>query len=286
MVVECRKISLPAVPPTFPSVLRMSTTIEVQVDQRIRRQDALSSEPGALLDLSGRPRWYPACKAMLESVAALVLLVVSSPLMLVLAVVTRLTSAGSAFYSQTRLGKHGKPYTIYKIRTMTQNCERQSGACWSSANDSRVTPFGRWLRKTHLDELPQLWNVLRGDMSLIGPRPERPEFVPSLEKAIPHYRQRLLVKPGVTGLAQVQLPADVDLEDVRRKLAYDLYYVSEQNVSLDLRILACTALHMVGVPYHLLRRLFRMPCLERVQEAYGRFGTSSTPVPSLQPTNG
>jgi lipopolysaccharide/colanic/teichoic acid biosynthesis glycosyltransferase len=202
---------------------------------------------------------YASCKAVIEFIVAAVLLVLASPVILVIALLTKLTSRGPALYTQTRVGLGGRTYTIIKIRTMTHNCERLSGARWSAPNDSRVTPFGRFLRRTHLDELPQLWNVLRGDMSLIGPRPERPEFIPALEKALPYYRQRLLVRPGVTGLAQVQLPADRDLEDVRRKLSYDLYYVREASFWLDVRIMACTALHMAGVPYRALRKLFRLP---------------------------
>src|SRR5205085_11588970 len=124
---------------------------------------------------------------------------------------------------------------------------------------------GRCLRRTHLDELPQLWNVLRGDMSLVGPRPERPEFVPDLERALPHYRDRLLVKPGVTGLAQVQLPADTDLESVRRKLAYDLYYIRTFGLWLDLRLILSTALRLLGFPYSWLTVLFGIPSRETIE---------------------
>src|SRR5262249_55106805 len=157
------------------------------------------------------------------------------------------------------LGRFGRPFLIYKLRTMTHNCEQESGVRWAVPGDPRVTRLGRFLRKTHLDELPQLWNVLRGDMSLVGPRPERPEFVPGLERAIPGYRPRLLVKPGVTGLAQVQLPADTDIPSVRRKLAYDLYYIRSGGLWLDLRLLASTALRLAGVPYGVGIRLFRLP---------------------------
>ena len=140
--------------------------------------------------------------------------------MAVAAIVVKLTSRGPAFYTQIRLGQDGRAYAIYKLRTMTHDCEKLSGPQWSKKGDCRVTAVGRLLRRSHLDELPQLWNVLRGEMSLIGPRPERPEFVPRLERSLPHYRARLHVRPGVTGLAQVQLPPDTDLGSVRRKLAY------------------------------------------------------------------
>jgi lipopolysaccharide/colanic/teichoic acid biosynthesis glycosyltransferase len=155
---------------------------------------------------------------------------------------------------------------------MVFDCEKISGARWSAANDPRVTPVGRFLRRSHIDELPQLWNVIRGDMSLIGPRPERPEFVPGLQKAIPHYTDRLLVRPGVTGLAQVQLPPDTTIESVRRKLAYDLYYVRQVSFWLDVRILFCTAFKVIGVPFHLLRDLFRMPSRFEVERAYESLG--------------
>jgi lipopolysaccharide/colanic/teichoic acid biosynthesis glycosyltransferase len=218
------------------------------------------------------PNRYLAVKSLLEFVFATILLILTSPLILLIVTLVKLTSRGPGIYSQVRLGRLGQPYRIYKIRTMAHECEKKSGACWSTGHDPRVTPLGRLLRRTHLDELPQLWNVIRGDMSLIGPRPERPEFVPTLQGAIPHYIDRLLVRPGVTGLAQVQQPADTDLESVRRKLAYDLYYVRQVSFWLDLRILCCTLFKMVGVPYHVLRGLFRMPSRYRVERAYRKLG--------------
>jgi lipopolysaccharide/colanic/teichoic acid biosynthesis glycosyltransferase len=208
---------------------------------------------------------YPAVKAAADFTLALVLLVLAAPVVAVAALLVKLTSRGPAFYSQTRLGRHGRPYRIYKLRTMRHDCERVSGPKWSSARDPRVTPVGRFLRKTHLDELPQLWNVLRGEMSLVGPRPERPEFVPELERHLPDYGARLLVRPGLTGLAQVQLPPDTDLESVRRKLRYDLYYVRRFSFWLDLRLLASTALKVLGAPFALSRFLLRVPGAETVE---------------------
>jgi len=170
-------------------------------------------------------------------------------------VLVRATSPGPFVYTQTRLGLNRRRFTIYKIRSMTHNCEQLSGPCWSVGNDPRVTPVGRFLRRTHLDELPQLWNVLRGDMSLVGPRPERPEFVASLEQVLPRYSERLKVRPGVTGLAQMKLPPDTDLLSVRRKLVYDLHYVERSRLGLDLRILLGTALFLLGIPFTLSCRL-------------------------------
>lgn len=248
--------------------------------ERIRPADlnkllSLSSiEDGAEGSLSDQPPPYSylSIKSALEFIIATLLLTLTSPLVLLAGVLVKLTSRGTVIYSQVRLGRFGRPYHIYKIRTMVHDCEKYSGARWSTACDPRVTWIGRFLRRTHLDELPQLWNVIRGDMSLIGPRPERPEFIPALQQAIPHYSDRLLVRPGVTGLAQVQLPADTDMESVRRKLAYDLYYVRQVSFWLDMRILCCTAFKVMGVPFHLIRGLFQMPSQFVVERAYKSLG--------------
>jgi lipopolysaccharide/colanic/teichoic acid biosynthesis glycosyltransferase len=189
---------------------------------------------------------YLVLKYMVDRLFALGLLVVAMPAILLAAAVVRATSPGPAFYSQVRLGQHGRPYRIYKIRTMHQNCEALTGPVWAQKNDPRVTALGRFLRQTHLDELPQLWNVLRGEMSLIGPRPERPEIVRDLERSLPGYRTRLLVKPGVTGLAQLLLPADSDLESVRRKLHLDVHYVGAAGPAMDIRIALATPLHLLA----------------------------------------
>jgi lipopolysaccharide/colanic/teichoic acid biosynthesis glycosyltransferase len=215
---------------------------------------------------------YDAIKAGGEWLLAGVLIVLAAPVLLLTALAVKLTSRGPILYSQTRVGKNGKLFTLYKIRSMLHDCEKDSGARWATPGDSRVTLTGAFLRKTHLDELPQLWNVLRGDMSLVGPRPERPEFTPALERVIPHYRDRLAVRPGVTGLAQVQLPPDTDMTSVRRKLAYDIYYIRYRGVWLDLRLVACTAVHMAGVPYRALCLLFVMPRPEAVEVAYQEHG--------------
>jgi lipopolysaccharide/colanic/teichoic acid biosynthesis glycosyltransferase len=189
------------------------------------------------------------------------------PLIFLAALVVKLTSRGPAFYTQTRVGEDGRLFTIFKVRTMVHNCESLTGARWSIPGDPRVTWFGRFLRVSHLDELPQLLNVLRGEMSLIGPRPERPEFLPELQRALPAYGQRLTVRPGVTGLAQVQLPADSDLGTVERKLAHDLYYVRHVSFWLDLRLLACTAFYALGIPFAFLGRLLCIPDSRAIDEA-------------------
>jgi lipopolysaccharide/colanic/teichoic acid biosynthesis glycosyltransferase len=193
-----------------------------------------------------------------------VLLTITSPLVLFGALLVKLTSRGPAFYAQMRVGRYGRPFPILKLRTMTHDCEATTGPIWSTAGDPRVTPLGRFLRSSHIDELPQLWNVIRGDMSLIGPRPERPEFLPVLQQAIAGYRDRLHVRPGVTGLAQVQLPADTDLESVQRKLAYDLYYIERMGPWLDCRVLLATVTKILHMPFPVSRKLFRLPSLDDV----------------------
>lgn len=223
--------------------------------------------------------WYVAGKAVLDFVIALTLAVVALPIYLLIALAVKLTSRGPVLYCQVRLGRNGRPFEMFKIRTMHHNCERASGACWSQPGDPRVTPLGRFLRATHLDELPQLWNILRGEMSLVGPRPERPEFVPALERAIPSYHARLLVRPGITGLAQVQLPPDTDIATVRRKVEYDLRYIRHFSCWLDVRILVCTALHVSGLPCHKLCRAL----LGIVHEGLsGRAGTGDRSEPDRQ----
>jgi lipopolysaccharide/colanic/teichoic acid biosynthesis glycosyltransferase len=211
---------------------------------------------------------YPLWKSAMDGVLASVLLILTAPLMLAAMALVCLTSRGAVIYRQARLGRNGRPYTIYKIRTMYRDCERETGPRWAIPGEPRVTPVGRILRATHLDELPQLWNVLRGEMSLVGPRPERPEIAPDLEKVLPCYRDRLIVPPGVTGLAQVQLAPDTDIESVRRKLACDLYYIRRIDAWLDLRIIMGTALGILGIPGKLTCWLLRIPRGEVVEATY------------------
>lgn len=228
---------------------------------------------------------YARLKTAGDFVFALVLLIVISPLLLLATLLVKLTSRGPVLYCQTRVGHKGAPFTIYKLRTMRHRCEEETGACWSQPGDTRITPVGRWLRRTHLDELPQLWNVLRCEMSLVGPRPERPEFVPQLEKAIPFYERRLEVRPGLTGLAQVQQPPDTDLQSVRVKLAYDLHYVSHMSFWLDFRVLTATALHPAGVPFTWIRGLLGLPRKYVVEQDYHRLSRAPK-LPVLNGTNG
>jgi lipopolysaccharide/colanic/teichoic acid biosynthesis glycosyltransferase len=202
-----------------------------------------------------RHGWYIPLKMAVDWTVAAMLFIPLAPLIGFLIVLVRLTSPGPGLYKQKRLGRFGKPYMMYKIRSMTHNCEAKSGAVWSGPNDARVTRIGRFLRDAHLDELPQLINVLRCEMSLIGPRPERPELVEKIRRQLPRYPERMEVRPGLTGFAQIQHPADLDLDHVRRKLMYDLYYVKEVGPLLDVRILLGTALYICGTTFKALGKL-------------------------------
>lgn len=194
----------------------------------------------------------------IEFLAVSVLLAGTAPLIVLACLLVRLTSRGPVLYTQERLGLAGRQFTIYKIRTMYQNSE-PNGAIWSVRGDKRVTPVGRFLRWSHIDELPQLINILRGDMGLIGPRPERPEIVASLKHALPDYWRRLEVRPGLTGLAQVLRGPDTDLGSVRQKLDLDLYYLSHRSAWLDLRILLATVPHVLRVSPSLIAWTFGFP---------------------------
>ena len=197
-------------------------------------------------------------RALFDRLLATILLVVLSPVILIALVLVRVTSSGSPIYTQKRVGQNGLHFTIYKIRSMYQDSEL-NGPRWCIPGDPRVTPIGQYLRWTHLDELPQLINVIRGEMSLIGPRPERPELIAQLERALPHYRLRLMVRPGISGLAQVLQAPDTDLGSVRRKLKYDIHYVDRMSFFLDARICIATILLCLGIPGRSIAGMMRFP---------------------------
>lgn len=186
------------------------------------------------------PAWEKHTKRLIDIAVSAAVLVAGMPLWLLLGALVKLTSPGPAIYRQTRAGRHGKPFTMYKFRTMEDNAERETGPVWAQKGDPRYTPLGRWLRAYRLDEVPQLWNVLKGEMSLVGPRPERPFFVERLSREIPLYSRRQRVQPGITGLAQVKWRYDQDLEDVRQKLKYDLFYIENMSLRMDFQILLQT----------------------------------------------
>jgi exopolysaccharide biosynthesis polyprenyl glycosylphosphotransferase len=171
---------------------------------------------------------------------SLAALLVLSPVMALIAVLVKLTSQGPVFYRQERCGLNGRPFHMLKFRTMGENAERETGPVWARANDPRRTRFGAFLRRTSLDELPQLLNVLKGDMSLVGPRPERPVFIEKFKKTIPNYMARHAVKAGITGWAQVN--GWRGNTSLRRRVQFDLYYICHWNPWFDLRILGLTML--------------------------------------------
>ena len=201
-----------------------------------------------------------------NTLLAIIALIVLSPVMLLIALVVKLTSRGPALYTQTRVGldrrqpgggadNHrraldlgGKPFIIYKFRTMRLDAERQTGAVWATKGDARITPVGRFLRQYRLDELPQLFNVLKGEMNIVGPRPERPTIFAELTQNIAEYRLRQRAKPGITGLAQINHHYDECLDDVRKKVQYDLEYIQQQGLLEDFKIMLKT------IPVVLLRR--------------------------------
>lgn len=183
-------------------------------------------------------------KRLVDVSLSALLLLLTAPLLGITALAIRLESEGPIIYKQKRVGKGGKIFTIFKFRSMAKDAER-GGARWAARGDTRVTRIGRWLRLTHIDELPQIWNVFNGDMSLIGPRPERPEFVEGLEEKIPYYGMRHSVRPGITGWAQINYPYGASLEDTVHKLESDLYYVKNMSLLLDIRII----LRTIGVVF-------------------------------------
>lgn len=193
-------------------------------------------------DVSGQRRdtvWYEVSRRALDVIGSLLLLAFALPLLLLVAVLIKVDSTGPVLYRQSRVGLHGRIFTMLKFRSMRVDAE-VAGPCWATDRDPRMTRIGAFIRATRLDEVPQLLNVLRGDMSLVGPRPERPHFVQQLAAIIPRYNERTHVLPGITGWAQINYPYGASVEDARAKLAFDLFYINNRALLLDLRILLRT----------------------------------------------
>lgn len=188
--------------------------------------------------------WEESLKRMLDVVVSSVILIIGLPLWLLIAGIIKLESPGPILYKQERVGKDGERFRIIKFRSMRQDAEK-AGPQWANKKDPRMTRFGKWLRRLHLDEVPQFINVLNGHMSLVGPRPERPVFVESLSKEIPLYNRRLKVRPGITGWAQVKHRYDETIDDVKKKVQYDLYYIENMSLRMDMKIILNTASHML-----------------------------------------
>lgn len=185
-------------------------------------------------------RTYSLTKRTIDIIGSVIALILFSPIFLVTALLIKLTSKGPIFYTQTRVGKDGQNFEIYKFRTMKVDAEQATGPVWAAKNDNRLIPAGKFIRKAHIDEMPQFVNVIMGNMSIIGPRPERPIFVEQFKKEISDYTKRLDVKPGITGLAQVWHHYDETIDDVRKKIKYDILYIKKMCFWTDVRILART----------------------------------------------
>ena len=236
----------------FDLLLRLKASDEIQVEEASRFFERLTGKISAehsqtwrlwplVFDETGRwRRLYRRLLRVFDVVSSLIGIALSLPLMVLTAVAIRIESAGPVVYTQERVGLRGRKFRIFKLRSMRADAEAH-GPVWACENDPRVTRVGRVIRRLHLDETPQFFNILRGEMSLIGPRPERPEFVEQLEERIPYYSERHLVKPGLTGWAQVSYSYGASFEDAREKLQYDLYYIKNRTPLLDAIILLETA---------------------------------------------
>jgi len=223
---------------------RRGIAIETEAEfweRHLKRVDITNLDEGWFAELDRAPvqRVVEKLTRLGDIVTSLLFLVTTLPLMLVLALLVRLDSPGPVLYRQERIGLHGRPFTLLKFRSMRANAEAR-GPAWAQQRDPRVTRIGSFMRRSRMDELPQLINILRGEMSFIGPRPERPHFVEQLAQEIPFYRERARVKPGLTGWAQVNYPYGASVEDARAKLSYDLYYVKNRSPALDILILFST----------------------------------------------
>ncbi len=244
LALEERRNALP-----LGDLLRIKTTgvhvndIASFLERETGRVDLATTNPSGLIfsdGFSAGQRISKFSKRVFDIVASLLVLVVGLPLILIAAVAVKLDSKGPIFYRQSRVGLFGEYYDIFKIRSMRTDAEAAGKAVWASENDPRITRVGNVIRKLRIDELPQTWCVLKGDMSFVGPRPERPSFVDELEEKLPFYAERHMVKPGLTGWAQVNFPYGASVEDARIKLEYDLYYAKNYSPFLDLLILLQT----------------------------------------------
>jgi sugar transferase (PEP-CTERM system associated) len=244
LAMEERRNALP-----LGDLLRVKTTgihvndIASFIERETGRVDLATTNPSGLIfsdGFSAGQRISKVGKRIFDIAASLMVLVLGLPLVLIAAIAVKCDSRGPIFYRQPRVGLFGEPYNIVKIRSMRTDAEAAGKAVWASENDPRVTRVGRIIRKLRIDELPQLWCVLKGEMSFVGPRPERPSFVGDLEQQLPYYAERHMVKPGLTGWAQINYPYGASVEDARVKLEYDLYYAKNYSPFLDLLILLQT----------------------------------------------
>ena len=225
--------------------------IEKEITTPIIPQEGHAPEPSTLILFLGGitgilvgfvRKSYGKFKRYSDLLLAILGVMVTSPLLIFAAILIKLTSKGPVIYKQNRVGENGTVFRIFKLRTMVVDAEKGTGAVWAKENDPRITSVGRVLRKTHIDEIPQLFNVTKGEMSIVGPRPERPEMVRSFRDLIVDYERRLQIKPGITGLAQVFHKYDETIADVKKKIKYDILYIRRMCLWVDLRIMAQTCL--------------------------------------------
>jgi sugar transferase (PEP-CTERM system associated) len=231
----------------FPTqeLLKLSLSGDVSIEESASFYERLTGR--VLLDMV-RPSWLIfSCRgrrarineigrSLLHRTVALIGAILSLPIVIVTAILIKLESRGPVLYKQERVGKNGRPFTVMKFRSMRVDAEKD-GPVWAKTDDDRTTRVGRIIRKIRVDEIPQFWNILRGDMNFVGPRPERPHFVSTLAQEIPYYEQRHLIAPGLTGWAQINYPYGASIEDARQKLQYDLFYIKNQNLALDATIM-------------------------------------------------
>ena len=244
LAIEERRNALP-----LKDLLRIKTTgvqvsdISSFLERETGRIDLQSVNPSWLIFSDGFSSGQfvsSAAKRLFDIVASLAVLLLTLPVIVVTAIAIKLESRGPAFYRQHRVGRYNQPFSILKLRSMRSDAEVPGQAVWAQKGDSRITRVGRFIRLVRIDELPQCWSVLKGEMSFVGPRPERPQFVAELEREIPFYAERHMVKPGITGWAQINYPYGASTEDARHKLEYDLYYAKNYSPFLDLLIMLQT----------------------------------------------
>ncbi|WP_033922415.1 TIGR03013 family XrtA/PEP-CTERM system glycosyltransferase [Sphingomonas sp. 37zxx] len=244
LALEERRNALP-----LKDLVRIKTTgvhvneISTFLERETGRVDLDSLNPSWLIfsdGFSSGRMLSSAFKRLFDVAASLLLLMLALPVIIIMAVVVKLSSKGPAFYRQRRVGLYSQGFDIVKLRSMRVDAEVDGQAVWAEKDDPRITAVGRFIRKTRIDELPQCWSVLKGEMSFVGPRPERPQFVDDLEQQLPYYAERHMVKPGITGWAQINYPYGASMEDARQKLEYDLYYAKNYSPFLDILILLQT----------------------------------------------
>jgi sugar transferase (PEP-CTERM system associated) len=244
LALEERRNSLP-----LDDLLRIKTTgvhvneISSFLERETGRVDLDSVNPSWLIfsdGFSSGRRLSGIAKRLFDIFASMTLLLITAPIIFIFAILVKLESKGPAFYRQNRVGLFGQPFDIFKLRSMRQDAEATGKAVWAERDDPRITRIGKFIRKVRIDELPQTWCVLKGNMSFVGPRPERPEFVADLEQQLPYYAERHMVKPGITGWAQINYPYGASIDDARQKLEYDLYYAKNYTPFLDILILLQT----------------------------------------------